>query len=89
MYELCMETQHFLAEHGTKKVFSSFHEEMEDRRKTEAKHKSEGESITNTLERLPSHIEQTLKTVHMVKDLKINPCSCIELNSCSAKTIKL
>ena len=41
IYELCTETQSFLAENGCK-IFSSFYEEMEERRKIEERKKSEG-----------------------------------------------
>ena len=42
MFDICMKTQEFLARHGSKVVFSSFHEEMEERRKAEARKESEG-----------------------------------------------
>lgn len=45
VYELCMETQAFLAQNGGK-IFSSFHEEMEERKKAEAKRRSEGTPTT-------------------------------------------
>ena len=44
IYGLCTETQSFLAENGCK-IFSSFYEEMEERRKIEERKKSEGKII--------------------------------------------
>ena len=42
IYELCTAVQGFLVENGCK-IFSSFYEEMEDRRRLEERKKSEGE----------------------------------------------
>jgi len=50
LFELCMETQAFLAANGGM-VFSSFHEEMEERRRAEQSKKSEGHDRLASLDR--------------------------------------